>query len=348
MRLDERDLRAVLDVATRLMADPPPPFADVLEGLRSLIACTSASFNDMTMASGDYRHLVVPPDDEALATELAPAYDRFADQHPLVARMLADPGCGALRLCDVPEGAHFTDTDLYQRFYAAFDVRYQLVLSLPSPPDVVVGYALNRREDQGEFSDRDVAILDTLVPHLAMHHRAVLVRERSLAMEHEAERDGWTVAIVRSDGTVESTSPRHPPGLRSATPLVERQRVPAEIAELLPADRTDRPRASHHELTIGEERWHCVIRSLPIGPTVLMARRVGSSAEKIDLGSIGLTPRQTDVARALAETGGTNAQLASTLGLSTGTVKKHLEAVFQALEVDNRAAAVAILRTMLD
>ena len=56
--------------------------------------------------------------------------------------------------------------------------------------------------------------------------------------------------------------------------------------------------------------------------------------------ALGVTPRQTDVVR-LVIGGGTNEQIASRLGISAGTVRKHLEAVYAALGVGSRAALVA-------
>ena len=44
--------------------------------------------------------------------------------------------------------------------------------------------------------------------------------------------------------------------------------------------------------------------------------------------------------------GGTNAQLAGGLGISVGTLRKHLEVVYDALGVDNRAAAVAAVNDL--
>jgi DNA-binding CsgD family transcriptional regulator len=71
-------------------------------------------------------------------------------------------------------------------------------------------------------------------------------------------------------------------------------------------------------------------------------------ADATHLADVGLTPRQTEVAVALARTGGTNAQLARSLQISEGTVKKHLESVFRVLGVDSRSAAVAALRAMTE
>ena len=53
----------------------------------------------------------------------------------------------------------------------------------------------------------------------------------------------------------------------------------------------------------------------------------------------GLTPRQAEVLRLLAQ-GLPNKSIANALGVSEGTVKVHLIAVFRTLNVRNRTAAV--------
>jgi DNA-binding CsgD family transcriptional regulator len=341
--LDHADTLAALDAITALAADPTPTISEVLELLRSLVPSASASFNDMALASGDFRYLIVPPDDEALAERLKPEYDRYVHQHPLVAEAQRRPGCGALRFCDAAGGDSLTDTDLYRHFFEPFGLRYQLVIQLPSPPDVVIGYALNRSPDQGEFSDRDVELLNMLSAHLALHHRMAMDLERSRAIDDASDRGGWTVVTVRSDGVVEAASSR------SFSPsLVPGQQVPANLAALLPRYGDLESLAGSHDVMVGDEQWHCVVSPVTVGPTVLSVRRLGDEmADTTGLVDAGLTPRQTEVAVALARTGGTNSQLAQTLQISEGTVKKHLESVFRVLGVDSRAGAVVALRALI-
>lgn len=62
---------------------------------------------------------------------------------------------------------------------------------------------------------------------------------------------------------------------------------------------------------------------------------------------LGLTARQWDVLRHLG-TGGTNKEIARTIGISPATVKNHLEAIFAKLGASNRLQAVMLARTMLD
>ncbi len=55
-----------------------------------------------------------------------------------------------------------------------------------------------------------------------------------------------------------------------------------------------------------------------------------------------MTPRQRDVAAILA-TGVGNKAIAAALGISTHTVRTHLEAIFQTLNVNTRAQAAVRL-----
>ena len=58
-----------------------------------------------------------------------------------------------------------------------------------------------------------------------------------------------------------------------------------------------------------------------------------------------LTPRQKDLLRLVAA-GHTNIQIARRLGISEGTVRTHLENIYERLHVSSRIAAVA--RAVLD
>jgi DNA-binding CsgD family transcriptional regulator len=55
-----------------------------------------------------------------------------------------------------------------------------------------------------------------------------------------------------------------------------------------------------------------------------------------------LTPRQADVLRLVA-VGDTNTKIARRLGISEGTVRTHLENIYERLQVSSRAAAVSVV-----
>ena len=76
MGLTDSDAQAVLRVAGQLTAHPPLEFAEVLELVREVIECDSASFNDMVLASRDFRYVMAPAGEIARATRLKPQYDK--------------------------------------------------------------------------------------------------------------------------------------------------------------------------------------------------------------------------------------------------------------------------------
>ncbi len=340
MALGKRDSSAVLEAAVALTANPVPDFVGVLEVLRTLIPCASASFNDMALATRDFRYAIVPEGDVAVAARLKPAYDMYVHQHPLINAVARQPSLGAVRFCDVEGGEMVTGTDLFRKFYAPFDVRYQLAIRLPSPPDVVVAYALNRSADAGEFSDRDVAILNVLSGPLAMHHRVSLENDRTGVLTIEMDRNAWAVASVRSDGVVEASS---------SPVLTVGDTAPTALVELIESHGVPPSDPSRHEVVLGADRWQCVVHPVPLGPTVLFLSRISESAVDLErLQAAGLTPRQSAVLWELARTGGSNGDLARQLGMSEGTVKKHLETVFRALKVTSRAAAILKARELAE
>ena len=86
------------------------------------------------------------------------------------------------------------------------------------------------------------------------------------------------------------------------------------------------------------------------GPHTLFLRaeptREQPATDTARLREQGLTRRQSEVALLLAD-GQSNQRIATQLGISLGTVKKHCQQVFSTLDVDNRAAAAATLARMV-
>lgn len=59
----------------------------------------------------------------------------------------------------------------------------------------------------------------------------------------------------------------------------------------------------------------------------------------------GLNPREIEVAETLAQ-GATNAELATTLGISVSTVKNHIVNILNKIGVDNRSSVQAVIATL--
>lgn len=78
-------------------------------------------------------------------------------------------------------------------------------------------------------------------------------------------------------------------------------------------------------------------------PHLRQLRRRAARRRRTATSPDGLTPRQREVLTLVAR-GMTNEQVARTLWIATGTVRKHLDNAYEKLGVRSRAAAVAALR----
>ena len=119
-------------------------------------------------------------------------------------------------------------------------------------------------------------------------------------------------------------------------------RVPDEILSEL-GKRENGDQTSLPETTVsiaGRPTGVEVHRCTDSGYLVLL--RPGRVDLKTAMSAQGFTARQIDVAQELL-VGGTNDQISVRLGISTGTVKKHLEAIYRGLDVSDRSSAIAAI-----
>ena len=78
---------------------------------------------------------------------------------------------------------------------------------------------------------------------------------------------------------------------------------------------------------------------LESAPAAIRPGRPDATPSAIDT----LTPKQLEVLRLMAR-GLTNAEIGDVLGVALGTVKSHVGAIFQALDVSNRTEAALVMR----
>ncbi len=207
---------------------------------------------------------------------------------------------------------------------------------------------LNRGD--GRFTDEERDLLDAVQPFLAAGYQAA--RRRSLGERFEtlAMADGWAVLVVDDRGTLERAS-----GFFGDHPVFEpSEPLPEPLLgwfESLDPDRQpwgrNRPTEAVELVLPGGApvQVRAVFGAVP--PHVVLIKVPAESNPITRLTALGLSAREAEVAVALG-TGGTNRQIARQLGIAEGTIRKHLQRIYEHLGVDNRAAAVAaILRATL-
>jgi DNA-binding CsgD family transcriptional regulator len=229
-------------------------------------------------------------------------------------------------------------------------IEHQMSITLPAPRPIVVGLALNRAE--GDFDERDRAVLNLIRPHLAQTWRR--------AREHERldQLVGAAAGALCADGSgvVVLTEPIHEltPGALVAlyrffgrpTP---RDPLPARVRHWLEAHH-DRASAHANDLELSRplravlHDRQLVLRHLPSArnhPDALLLDERRVDHVSTPLRAVGLTEREAAVLD-LVGTGATNAEIAQQLQLSPWTVKRHLANVYAKLGVHGRLRASAL------
>ena len=107
-------------------------------------------------------------------------------------------------------------------------------------------------------------------------------------------------------------------------------RLPQEVAEWL---RERRKTSSAEPLTVERDGQSVAVHL--VDGSLLLEERTGASL---------LTSRESEIVDLLAA-GKTNAEIAELLWIAPGTVRKHLENVYEKLGVHSRTAAVAMVRS---
>lgn len=313
----------------------------VAEGLLELVPGISASYNEINADAGRAYAVIVPEPDTAWWEHYTPIFETFAHQHPYL-RHIARGGDGAARTWDdLPDGDEFRSTDLYRGFYEPLGIVTQLTAQLSAPDGIVVGLAVNRGPEG--FTERERLIVDAVRSHAIRAYRFVQRTAERDALGRMLSEHGWHVVLVDDDGLIVSTSSSQATwavGASLPDPVLDRLRAttaarfwssppwgpPVHIAGILPGTNIS---------------VHASIVRNRVPPHVVHVRQ-GAPVSSQRLRELGLTERQAVIA-ALVASGASNGAIAAELGISSATVKKHLEAIYRVLDVGTRAAAVAVI-----
>jgi DNA-binding CsgD family transcriptional regulator len=333
-RLQPRDLEAILELSleARSFHDPETFRAAVVPGVRRLVPCDAAAYNELDFSTRTAWALHDPAD--ALGDDVPPHFARLMHQHPLAARVRAGDR-SAHAISDFLSERAYHRLELYNDVFRGLGVEDQMAIGLPG--DAVIGIAFNR--SRRTFTERDRDVLDVLRPHLAEAYGRV--RERALAaalmaaMDASLEERGAAVLLLDACGRVAG-------GSACARELL------AAYAGRSPRDGERLPGAPSLEdpsMTLTGPRGRLRMRALdagaPAGWVVLLLQEDRVRAPSVEsLRELGLTRREAEVLRLLA-CGKANRQIAAELGIGVGTVRKHLEHVYDHLGVRSRAQAIA-------
>lgn len=311
----------------------------VLEQIEALISSDLASYNEVDPLAG--RALVVGRP-YAVTQDQLEVWQKWSHQNPCLMYVLRTGDGSARRLSDFLTSDELHELELYEHVYGPLGVEYQLSAALPAPGQTVLGIALNRRDR--DFSDGEVALLDALRPHLVQAYRhAQLITEHRRALEHVAGalgEDGRAFSVVGQPITGHALTllSRHFGAEDGALP----EPVQAWLNEELAAFESGDPDQLRQPLVSVRDGRRLTVRFVPGGggSDLIWMVELPTESDATPLQQLGLSAREAEVLWLLTR-GKQTKEIARELGISAGTVRKHLDHVYRKLGVSNATGAVA-------
>ena len=309
--------------------------------LREFVPADVAAYNEMDAdPNGTWwttdPHLTVSP-------ELVARFTELAGENPVLAYVRKTRDGRPRRISDFLSRSEYHRLPLYRQFYGQINAEYQVALTLPSRPPIVIGLALTR--SQADFTDREVRQLALARPHLIQAYRnaeLAAAREATIrALEAGLEQVGTAVIVVDPHGRVDMATPTGRRLLAGGLGGPDK-RISAQLIERLAARRAAGTPASEPLLVEhGDSMLSLrVLRGPEGGSEMLVIEPETSGLSVPALESLGLTRRQAEALRWIA-LGRSGRDAAERMGVSPRTVEKHLQAAYAKLGVGSSSEASA-------
>lgn len=290
--------------------------------LLHLVAADLVTVNGFNIRTGERDLAVAPAESDAVVRELREQTNDILSQHPVAKHFLESGRTDAIRLSDCLPLDQWRATELYRHYYEKLGLTWEIVIPIPTRGGQVNIITVHSRagfeDPAADFSQRHLDLCTAMVP-IATLGCGGLPDDASDAWKGMA--DGWYLVRFDDSRRITHVSPPDPHG-----DLVPGVKLPDAV----------RQQGRFPESSGAAANWTTqFVGGSDVGHIVAMKRRGANT----DVSA--LTPRQREVLVLVAE-GRTNSQIATALGISEGTVRKHVEAILAGLGASNRAAAAAM------
>ena len=352
-RLGGPDLSAALDCLRMTYAtlDLEAFAREVVAALLRVVPAPFGSYNEIDGRSARIRYVVEPETARVPHVELSAG--QYRRQQPVLAHYLRTGDGSPRKLSDFLTQRQLHRLPIYRENYRRAGVEYQITLMLkglePEAPSTIA-IALDRGRDDSDFSERDRLLLSLLRPHLM----AAYVNAEIVSALRRPSAAGGPPGAPRREVVFLRRNGRHLVSRRAREWLMRYfddypargDRLPEQVQGWITQQSARLGRSTAltpppQPLIVARDDARLSIRLIPDPPEdLLVLEEECSKAECRALQPLGLTPRETEVLRWVAE-GKTNKDIGTLLRASPRTVAKHLERVFEKLGVENRTAAAA-------
>jgi DNA-binding CsgD family transcriptional regulator len=323
---DYRDLLEIIDLTYGANC-PDALFSPLFEKLARAIGCSGALYLATGAGPGPKARGAIMFE---LSLQLAREYaDYYWSLDPLCITGWIKKSNRATRVSDLVPYSSFANSEFVIDFLAKVPCYWGLAGFVGSPGHPVGGIGLLRLRREHDFSERDVAFVRALLPHLS--------RALSFFVERNHRPRATGILIFDNIGAVVYSNDAATHILKGkpaeAIPLPIGQSVPSQGSTIFQSDQGD--------YTVG-------MQTIPGPYKVVSLEPVMHATLRSRLASMGLTPRQQEIASRVLR-GVSNKRIASELDLMEQTVKDHIHAIFRKLGIHHRAELAArVLPLALD
>jgi DNA-binding CsgD family transcriptional regulator len=318
--------------------------------VRALVAQDTSSYNEVDFSTGRVAGEIDPPN--IRSQDIARMLEPYINVHPLI-RYFNKTGDGtAHRITDFVTQKRFESSELYRVVFKPIGVRRQISLCIQTPELVLIGVVSNR--GGRDFSERDRTVLNLFRPHLVQAYqnaRSVnLLQHERGQLDQIARSKQYGVVITTTSGRIDSmigTANRLLDGFFD--PPVS----PGRLPELLRNWMADAIKASIElsprlPLVVNRQGKKLSVRLLRATAGIyhtLVLEPVLPDLPAEPLQAAGMTLREIEVLRWISH-GKSNAEIAEILRARPRTIQKHLEHIYEKLQVQTRGAAAAKARAL--
>lgn len=310
----------------------------VLSVVRHLFPCNTICYNEIILPNS-MNVWITEPANAVPDPILKEAFMLHFTEHPALTHYACSGDGRSYRISDFISNREFHNLTLYNEYYRQFNVEYQMLAGIFLASQQMIGLAFDR--DRSDFLESEKLCLDLLRPHLVQAYRNVQMLD---LMKQAAEQVGNQVLVVgRSGQTCLDNDIAWKTISRFFDIKPSSKSLPDKLDRWIEYERarfcqSSDPPTPSVPLVVTNERSQLTLKFVwggkAAGQDLLLLIEEPASPYP------ALTRREAEILTWLSQ-GKTNVEIGEALSISPRTVKKHLEHIYNKLQVHRRSGAVA-------
>jgi len=352
--LTSKELRTLSHAAADLYkATTQHAFGNKVHTLvKSFCAAEHAAYGYFDEKKGAYAEIFSNPDVERMTKWAVPIYNYYVKAYPEIWSGILSPRHQGrvLRVRDIVQLPLAKSIGYIEEYAKPTFCEYQMAYYLRGRNLAILTCNRNGRE----FSDKEMAVVEFLAPHLQAAYDNTLALETRIELEARAAATQQVIPQemiwLDDDFAVVEISTRIPPLLKEFFDHVLRfNQLPRKLLDWLRAPKASDPPGALRPLIIRRGSASLKLRFYPEklpGLNLLTFHRQSLVLTLEDLKPLGLSRRESEVLLWLAQ-GKTNSEISRILSINRRTVDWHVQSILSKLGVENRMAAALLVADLL-